>query len=52
MTHFVNPSGIQGDLVPHLVNMTKRGADQIGDSKAVAAQKDAFIKFVQSAQYP
>jgi S-(hydroxymethyl)glutathione dehydrogenase/alcohol dehydrogenase len=30
MTHFVNPSGIQGDLVPHLVNMTKRGADQIG----------------------
>jgi S-(hydroxymethyl)glutathione dehydrogenase/alcohol dehydrogenase len=30
MTHFVNPSGIEGDLVPHLVNMTKRGADQIG----------------------
>jgi S-(hydroxymethyl)glutathione dehydrogenase/alcohol dehydrogenase len=30
MTHFVNPSDIQGDLVPHLVNMTKRGADQIG----------------------
>ncbi|MFN4141068.1 S-(hydroxymethyl)glutathione dehydrogenase/class III alcohol dehydrogenase [Aestuariivirga sp.] len=30
MTHFVNPGEIQGDLVPHLVNMTKRGADQIG----------------------
>ena len=30
MTHFVNPSEIEGDLVPHLVNMTKRGADQIG----------------------
>jgi S-(hydroxymethyl)glutathione dehydrogenase/alcohol dehydrogenase len=30
MTHFVNPSEIAGDLVPHLVGMTKRGADQIG----------------------
>jgi S-(hydroxymethyl)glutathione dehydrogenase/alcohol dehydrogenase len=30
MTHFVNPSDVQGDLVAHLVNMTKRGADQIG----------------------
>ncbi|MFO1131941.1 MAG: S-(hydroxymethyl)glutathione dehydrogenase/class III alcohol dehydrogenase [Hyphomicrobiales bacterium] len=30
MTHFVNPTEIQGDLVAHLVNMTKRGADQIG----------------------
>ena len=30
MTHFVNPSDVEGDLVPHLVNMTKRGADQIG----------------------
>jgi len=30
MTHFVNPTEIEGDLVPHLVNMTKRGADQIG----------------------
>jgi S-(hydroxymethyl)glutathione dehydrogenase / alcohol dehydrogenase len=29
-THFVNPIDIQGDLVPHLVNMTKRGTDQIG----------------------
>jgi S-(hydroxymethyl)glutathione dehydrogenase/alcohol dehydrogenase len=30
MTHFVNPTEVEGDLVAHLVNMTKRGADQIG----------------------
>ena len=30
MTHFVNPSEVGGDLVPYLVNLTKRGADQIG----------------------
>jgi S-(hydroxymethyl)glutathione dehydrogenase/alcohol dehydrogenase len=30
MTHFVNPKEIEGDIVPHLVNMTKSGADQIG----------------------
>jgi S-(hydroxymethyl)glutathione dehydrogenase / alcohol dehydrogenase len=30
MTHFVNPKEIGGDLVAHLVNMTKRGTDQIG----------------------
>ena len=30
MTHFVNPKEVGSDLVPHLVNMTKRGADQIG----------------------
>ena len=30
MTHFVNPKETGGDLVAHLVNMTKRGADQIG----------------------
>jgi S-(hydroxymethyl)glutathione dehydrogenase / alcohol dehydrogenase len=30
MTHFVNPKTVGGDLVGHLVNMTKRGADQIG----------------------
>ncbi len=30
MTHFVNPKEIGEDLVPYLVNMTKRGADQIG----------------------
>jgi S-(hydroxymethyl)glutathione dehydrogenase / alcohol dehydrogenase len=30
MTHFVNPKDVKGDIVAHLVNMTKRGADQIG----------------------
>jgi S-(hydroxymethyl)glutathione dehydrogenase / alcohol dehydrogenase len=30
MTHFVNPKEVDGDIVAHLVNMTKRGADQIG----------------------
>jgi threonine dehydrogenase-like Zn-dependent dehydrogenase len=30
MTHFVNPNEVGGDLVAHLVNMTKSGADQIG----------------------
>jgi len=30
MTHFVNPKEVGGDLVAHLVNMTKHGADQIG----------------------
>ncbi len=27
MTHFVNPSEVGGDLVPHLVDLTKGGAD-------------------------
>src|SRR5256885_3406666 len=30
MTDFVNPEELGADLVPHLVNMTKKGADQIG----------------------
>ena len=30
MTHFVNPKEVGGDLVPYLVNLTKRGADTIG----------------------
>jgi S-(hydroxymethyl)glutathione dehydrogenase / alcohol dehydrogenase len=30
MTHFVNPTEVGGELVPYLVNLTKRGADQIG----------------------
>ena len=30
MTDFVNPKTVTGDLVAHLVNMTKAGADQIG----------------------
>ena len=33
MTHFVNPAKIEGDLVSYLVNMTKRGADQIGGAR-------------------
>jgi len=27
MTHFVNPSEVQGDLVPYIVDLTKGGAD-------------------------
>ncbi|MBA3506413.1 MAG: S-(hydroxymethyl)glutathione dehydrogenase/class III alcohol dehydrogenase [Betaproteobacteria bacterium] len=27
MTHFVNPTDVEGDLVPYLVNLTKGGAD-------------------------
>src|SRR5918996_153243 len=27
MTHFVNPKEVEGDLVPHLVELTKGGAD-------------------------
>jgi S-(hydroxymethyl)glutathione dehydrogenase/alcohol dehydrogenase len=27
MTHFVNPKEVRGDLVPHLVDLTKGGAD-------------------------
>ncbi|MGR3757452.1 MAG: S-(hydroxymethyl)glutathione dehydrogenase/class III alcohol dehydrogenase [Tranquillimonas sp.] len=30
MTHFVNPREVGGDLVPHLVNLTKRRGDTIG----------------------
>jgi S-(hydroxymethyl)glutathione dehydrogenase/alcohol dehydrogenase len=30
MTHFVNPLEIGEDVVPYIVNLTKRGADQIG----------------------
>ncbi|HZP21284.1 MAG TPA: S-(hydroxymethyl)glutathione dehydrogenase/class III alcohol dehydrogenase [Bauldia sp.] len=30
MTHFVNPKEVGKDLVAHLVDMTKKGADQIG----------------------
>jgi S-(hydroxymethyl)glutathione dehydrogenase/alcohol dehydrogenase len=30
MTHFVDASAVGGELVPFLVNLTKRGADQIG----------------------
>jgi S-(hydroxymethyl)glutathione dehydrogenase/alcohol dehydrogenase len=30
MTHFVNPKEIDGDIVPYIVNMTKRRGDLIG----------------------
>ena len=30
MTHFVNPSKIEGTVVEEIVNLTKRGTDQIG----------------------
>jgi S-(hydroxymethyl)glutathione dehydrogenase / alcohol dehydrogenase len=30
MTHFVNPKEVEGDLVPYLVDLTRRGADRIG----------------------
>jgi S-(hydroxymethyl)glutathione dehydrogenase/alcohol dehydrogenase len=30
MTHFVNPREVGEDMVAHLVNLTKRGTDQIG----------------------
>jgi S-(hydroxymethyl)glutathione dehydrogenase/alcohol dehydrogenase len=30
LTHFVNPKEIGADLVPYLVDLTKRGADEIG----------------------
>ncbi len=32
MTHFVNPSQVDGDLVAHLVNLTKGGADYTFDA--------------------
>src|SRR6201992_143361 len=39
MTHFVNPSEVQGDLVPYLVALTKGGADYtfecIGSTKVM-----------------
>jgi S-(hydroxymethyl)glutathione dehydrogenase/alcohol dehydrogenase len=31
MTHFVNPKAVQGDLVPHLVELTGGGADYTFD---------------------
>lgn len=30
MTHFVNPKEVGEEIVPYLINMTKRGADTIG----------------------
>ena len=30
MTHFVNPANIDGNIVDHVINMTRRGADSLG----------------------
>jgi S-(hydroxymethyl)glutathione dehydrogenase/alcohol dehydrogenase len=39
MTHFVNPSEVKGDLVPHLIDLTSGGADYsfecIGNTKTM-----------------
>ena len=48
MTHFVNPSKISGDLVAHLVELTKGGADYtfecIGNTKVMRAALEACHK--------
>src|SRR3984893_14560455 len=36
MTHFVNPKEIGGELVPYLVDLTKKGADQIGGADSAS----------------
>ena len=33
MTHFVNPQEVDGDLVPYLVNLTKRPGDTFGGAR-------------------
>ena len=44
MTHFVNPSEVEGDLVPYLVDLTKGGADYsfecIGNTKVMRQALD------------
>jgi S-(hydroxymethyl)glutathione dehydrogenase / alcohol dehydrogenase len=48
MTHFVNPSEVQGDLVPYLVDLTKGGADYtfecIGNVKVMRQALEACHK--------
>jgi S-(hydroxymethyl)glutathione dehydrogenase/alcohol dehydrogenase len=48
MTHFVNPSKISGDLVAHLVELTKGGADYtfecIGNTKVMRVALEACHK--------
>jgi S-(hydroxymethyl)glutathione dehydrogenase / alcohol dehydrogenase len=45
MTHFVNPSEVQGDLVPYLVELTKGGGDYtfecIGNTKVMRQALEA-----------
>ena len=43
MTHFVNPSEVEGDLVPYLVDLTKGGADYTFDATGnVKVMRDAL----------
>ncbi|MGR3540034.1 MAG: S-(hydroxymethyl)glutathione dehydrogenase/class III alcohol dehydrogenase [Hasllibacter sp.] len=43
MTDFVNPSEVEGDLVPYLVNLTKGGADYTFDATGnVQVMRDAL----------
>ena len=48
MTHFVNPSKVSGDLVAHLVELTKGGADYtfecIGNTKVMRTALEACHK--------
>jgi S-(hydroxymethyl)glutathione dehydrogenase/alcohol dehydrogenase len=48
MTHFVNPSKVSGDLVAHLVDLTKGGADYtfecIGSTKVMRVALEACHK--------
>ena len=48
MTHFVNPSKVSGDLVAHLVELTKGGADYtfecIGNTKVMRVALEACHK--------
>ena len=43
MTDFVNPSEVEGDLVPYLVNLTRGGADYTFDATGnVKVMRDAL----------
>ncbi len=48
MTHFVNPKEVEGDLVPHLVDITRGGADYsfecIGNIEAMRAALECCHK--------
>jgi S-(hydroxymethyl)glutathione dehydrogenase/alcohol dehydrogenase len=48
MTHFVNPAEVEGDLVPHLVDLTRGGADYtfecIGNVKTMRQALEACHK--------
>jgi len=44
MTHFVNPNEVEGDLVPHLVELTKGGADYSFDATGNVAVMRAALE--------